>query len=133
MHRLNWADWADSILVIISWTMPPCREVSQAELRILNSREIKISVISHSHTHSLFVFVFFFIFSEYRIIMAFSDGRSRGISLGLRIPALLLNILSIICFSYAFPEGMLIWLILVLFLLFVWQTTKLTRSTSSPL
>ncbi|BCR92070.1 uncharacterized protein ACHE_70913S [Aspergillus chevalieri] len=44
--------------------------------------------------------------------MAFSDGRSRGISLGLRIPALLLNILSIICFSYAFPEGMLIWLIL---------------------
>jgi len=133
MHRLNWADWADSTLVIISWTMPPCREVSQAELRILNSREIKISVISHSHTHSLFVFVFFFIFSEYRIIMAFSDGRSRGISLGLRIPALLLNILSIICFSYAFPEGMLIWLILVLFLLFVWQTTKLTRSTSSPL
>ncbi|ODM24335.1 hypothetical protein SI65_01957 [Aspergillus cristatus] len=44
--------------------------------------------------------------------MAFSDGRSWGISLGLRIPALLLNIFSIICFSYAFPEGMLIWLIL---------------------
>ncbi|EYE92001.1 uncharacterized protein EURHEDRAFT_380654 [Aspergillus ruber CBS 135680] len=44
--------------------------------------------------------------------MAFSDSRSWGISLGLRIPALFFNIFSIVCFSYAFPEGMLIWIIL---------------------
>lgn len=65
--------------------------------------------------------------------MAFSDSRSWGISLGLRIPALFFNIFSIVCFSYAFPEGMLIWIILVHFLLFLWQAMKLTRFASSPL
>ncbi|OJJ83708.1 uncharacterized protein ASPGLDRAFT_35740 [Aspergillus glaucus CBS 516.65] len=44
--------------------------------------------------------------------MAFSDSRSWGVSLGLRIPALFFNIFSIVCFSYAFPDGMLIWIIL---------------------
>lgn len=46
--------------------------------------------------------------TKHRITMAFTDTRSWGISLGLRIPALFFNIFSIICFAVGFPIGMLI-------------------------